>query len=190
MRTSLTPAASSTARTGPPAITPVPGAAGRKRTLPAPQRPMISCGSVPFWIGTFTMFLRACSNDFRIASATSFAFASAIPTFPFWSPTETRAEKENLLPPFTTFATRLIKMTFSTRSLSRFLFDFFFLESLGIRTSDLPHGHPRQKPSPDHGICIHRDRKPRCLFPASWRAQPAIFQLHAHAQLVDSCSLR
>jgi hypothetical protein len=36
VRISLMPAASTTARTGPPAITPVPGAAGLSSTLPAP----------------------------------------------------------------------------------------------------------------------------------------------------------
>src|SRR5690606_5864076 len=38
-RTSWTPAHSSTARTGPPAITPVPAAAGRSRTTPAAASP-------------------------------------------------------------------------------------------------------------------------------------------------------
>src|SRR5699024_6633501 len=37
--TSWTPAASRTARTGPPAMTPVPGAAGRSRTTPAASSP-------------------------------------------------------------------------------------------------------------------------------------------------------
>jgi len=36
-RISCTPANSSTARTGPPAITPVPSAAGFKNTSPAPK---------------------------------------------------------------------------------------------------------------------------------------------------------
>ena len=34
------PASSSTARTGPPAITPVPAAAGLNKTLPAPNVPV------------------------------------------------------------------------------------------------------------------------------------------------------
>ena len=43
------PAASMTARTGPPAIMPVPGAAGLSRTAPAPYLPTISWGMVvPF----------------------------------------------------------------------------------------------------------------------------------------------
>src|SRR5690606_11598878 len=41
--TSEIPAHSRTARTGPPAITPVPGAAGLSTTLPAPCSPMTAC---------------------------------------------------------------------------------------------------------------------------------------------------
>src|SRR5205085_3304632 len=44
--TSLTPAHSSTARTGPPAMTPVPGEAGRSNTTPAAASPVIGCGIV------------------------------------------------------------------------------------------------------------------------------------------------
>ena len=50
--TSRIPASSSTARTPPPAITPVPGLAGRRTTWPAPNRPMIRCGIVWPYIGT------------------------------------------------------------------------------------------------------------------------------------------
>ena len=46
VKISPTPANSNTARTGPPAITPVPSAAGFNKTLPAPKRPIISCGIV------------------------------------------------------------------------------------------------------------------------------------------------
>src|SRR5207249_3849723 len=52
VRISRTPAHSSTARTGPPAITPVPVAAGLRRTRPAPWSPTISCGIVPPVSGT------------------------------------------------------------------------------------------------------------------------------------------
>src|SRR5690625_2588727 len=44
--TSRTPAASSTARTGPPAITPVPGEAGRSMTCAPEKRSFTSCGIV------------------------------------------------------------------------------------------------------------------------------------------------
>ena len=47
LSTSWMPAHSSTARTGPPAITPVPGAAGRSRTTPAAFSPWTGCGSCP-----------------------------------------------------------------------------------------------------------------------------------------------
>ena len=43
-RTFLIPASSKTVRIEPPAITPVPGAAGRIRTLAAPSRPLESVG--------------------------------------------------------------------------------------------------------------------------------------------------
>ena len=49
--TSRMPASSSTARTPPPAITPVPGLAGRRTTWPAPKRPMIRCGIVCPYFG-------------------------------------------------------------------------------------------------------------------------------------------
>src|SRR5256884_2388757 len=55
VRMSRTPAHSSTARTGPPAMTPVPDAAGFRSTRPAPWCPMISCGMVVPASGTSTM---------------------------------------------------------------------------------------------------------------------------------------
>src|SRR5512133_422557 len=45
--TSRTPAHSSTARAEPPAITPVPGEAGRSMTTPAAFSPCTGCGIVP-----------------------------------------------------------------------------------------------------------------------------------------------
>src|SRR5699024_11849715 len=54
VKMSPTPASSSTARTGPPEITPVPSAAGFINTLPEPKRPLISCGIVVPTIGTST----------------------------------------------------------------------------------------------------------------------------------------
>ncbi len=50
--TSVTPASSSIARTGPPAITPVPSAAGIINTLPAPKCPSIEWGIVVPTLGT------------------------------------------------------------------------------------------------------------------------------------------
>src|SRR6266852_3017064 len=108
------PAHSSTARTGPPAITPVPDAAGLSSTRPAPCFPMISCGIVPPVSGTSDMRRRAASTALRTASLTSLALPVAIPTWPLPSPTATSALKLKRRPPFTTFATRLIATTFST----------------------------------------------------------------------------
>ena len=47
VRMSWTPATSSTARTAPPAMTPVPAQAGLSSTRPAPKCPSTSCGMVP-----------------------------------------------------------------------------------------------------------------------------------------------
>ena len=68
---SFTPAASRTARTGPPAITPVPGAAGLSRTSPAPNLPITSCGMVEPLRETLMRFFLAFSMPLRIASGTS-----------------------------------------------------------------------------------------------------------------------
>ena len=106
-----------TARTAPPAITPAPGAAGFMKTLPAPCWPTTSCGIVAPVSGTDTMLRRAPSTALRTASETSFALPVAKPTLPCPSPTATSALNEKRRPPFTTFATRLIATTFSTRSL-------------------------------------------------------------------------
>jgi hypothetical protein len=118
VRMSCTPAHSSTARTGPPAITPVPCPPAEAAPRP-PQWPWISCGIVPLITGTFTIARRAASSAFRTASDTSFAFPVPTPTFPCWSPTATSAAKEKRRPPLTTLATRLMWMTFSFRSDSR-----------------------------------------------------------------------
>src|SRR5712692_7758959 len=115
VRMSRTPAHSSTARTGPPAITPVPDAAGLRSTRPAPWWPIISWGIVPPVSGISTIWRRAASTALRTASLTSFAFPVAIPTRPCPSPTATSALNPKRRPPFTTLATRLIEITFSTR---------------------------------------------------------------------------
>ena len=64
--------------------------------------------------GSSTMLRFAASTALRTASDTSFALPVAIPTLALPSPTATRALNENRRPPFTTFATRLMAMTFST----------------------------------------------------------------------------
>src|SRR5688572_25963378 len=70
VRMSCTPATSSSGRTAPPAMMPVPGAAGRSSTRPAPKTPMTSCGTVPLTSGILKMFFLAWSVPLRIASGT------------------------------------------------------------------------------------------------------------------------
>src|SRR5947207_1249646 len=67
------PANSTTARTPPAAMTPVPSAAGRKMTRPAPKRPTTSWGIVPWRRGTRIRLFFARSTPLRIASGTSLA---------------------------------------------------------------------------------------------------------------------
>ncbi len=81
-RMSWMPTASTTARTAPPAITPVPGAAGRSSTSDAEKRPRDSKGMVvPSSGASITRFL-ASSTPLRIASGTSAAFPMPTPTWP------------------------------------------------------------------------------------------------------------
>src|SRR5213596_3284986 len=75
---------------------------------------MISCGMVVPASGISTRRRRAASTALRTASLTSFALPVAIPTRPCPSPTATSALKPKRRPPFTTFATRLMEITFST----------------------------------------------------------------------------
>src|SRR6476659_9490705 len=111
LSTSWMPAHSSTARTGPPAITPVPGAAGRSITTPAAFSPCTGCGIVPWLRGTRKKPLRASSTPLAIAAGTSLALPYPTPTMPLPSPTIPRAVKLNRRPPLTTLETRLIETT-------------------------------------------------------------------------------
>src|ERR671916_247796 len=117
--TSLTPASSRTARTPPPAITPVPSEAGLRRTSELSNLPITSCGMVVLRIGTWNMFRLARSWPFWMAAGTVFALPRPAPTRPLPSPTTTSALKLNLRPPLTTLATRRISTTLSWNSLSR-----------------------------------------------------------------------
>ena len=67
------PAHSSTARTGPPAMTPVPGDAGRSMTTPAAASPWTGCGMVPWMRGTLKNAFLASSTPLAIAAGTSLA---------------------------------------------------------------------------------------------------------------------
>src|SRR3954465_2610034 len=110
------PAASTTARTAPPAMMPVPSGAGFSSTLPAPNRPTIRCGIVVPAIGTRIRFFFAASMPFLMAEGTSFALPMPKPTTPWPSPTTTSALKLRFLPPLTTLVTRLIDTTLSLMS--------------------------------------------------------------------------
>src|SRR5438876_948456 len=114
VRMSLIPAASSTARTDPPAMTPVPSDAGRNSTFDALKYPMTSWGIVVLRSGISINCFFASSTAFRMASGTSAAFPSPTPARPCSSPTTTSAAKLNRFAPFVTFATRLIHTAFST----------------------------------------------------------------------------
>ena len=113
---SLYPASSSTGLTLPPAISPVPTAAGFNTTLALPNFPTNSCGIVVPTTGTLTRFFFASCMAFFIASGTSDDFPFPTPICPFSSPTTTTALNLNVLPPFTTFATLLIATTVSFNS--------------------------------------------------------------------------
>src|SRR5215510_4948898 len=116
VRMLVMPAASTTARTAPPAMMPVPSGAGLSSTLPAPKLPTIRCGIVLPCSGTRIRFFFAASMPFLIAEGTSFALPMPKPTTPWPSPTTTRALKLRFLPPLTTLVTRLIDTTLSLMS--------------------------------------------------------------------------
>src|SRR6476620_601406 len=107
---------STTARTAPPAMMPVPSGAGLSSTCPAPNRPSTGCGTVVPASGTRISDFFAASMPFLIAEGTSFALPTPKPTTPWPSPTTTSALKLRFLPPLTTLVTRLICTTLSLRS--------------------------------------------------------------------------
>src|SRR5665213_2212600 len=105
-----------TARTGPPAITPVPSGAGFSKTSPLPNFPSTVCWMVVASTLILRRFFLAASIPFLIAAGTSLALPVPNPTICApGSPTTTRAEKLIFLPPLTTFVTRLIETTCSLR---------------------------------------------------------------------------
>ena len=73
LSTSWMPAHSSTARTGPPAMTPVPGLAGLSSTTPAAASPWIGCGMVEPMRGTRKKCFLASSTPLAMAAGTSLA---------------------------------------------------------------------------------------------------------------------
>ena len=76
------PADSTTARTAPPAMMPVPSGAGFSRTLPEPNLPTTGCGIVVPWSGTRISPFLAASMPFLMADGTSFALPTPKPTTP------------------------------------------------------------------------------------------------------------
>ena len=74
------PAASTTARTAPPAMTPVPLEAGLSITRAAEYSTRTSCGIVVPTIGMRTMFFFASSTPLRMDSGTSPALPRPTPT--------------------------------------------------------------------------------------------------------------
>src|SRR5579871_6541228 len=122
-----------TARTGPPAITPVPSGAGFSRTRPLPNSPSTTCWMVVVRTFTLRRFFFAASMPFLIAAGTSFALPVPNPTiFAPGSPTTTSAEKLRFLPPLTTLVTRLIETTCSFKF--RLFESIRFAEAVAIRT--------------------------------------------------------
>ena len=97
-------------------MTPVPSEAGFSITLAAPKCAITSWGMVLPFIGTTIKLRRAMEMPLRIASGTALALPRPKPTRPWPSPTTITALKLKRRPPFTTFATRLMKTTFSISS--------------------------------------------------------------------------
>src|SRR5215216_3527799 len=135
---------STTARTAPPAMRPVPSGAGLSRTLPEPNLPTTWCGIVVPLSGTRMRLFFAASMPFLIAEGTSFALPTPKPTTPWPSPTTTSALKLRFLPPLTTLVTRLMLTTVSLRSSCDA--SIFSRVSI-IRTPALL----RERPQPPHG---------------------------------------
>src|SRR5688572_6560620 len=149
------PAASTTARTAPPAMMPVPSGAGFSSTLPEPNLPTIACGIVVPASGTRIKPFFAASIPFLMAEGTSFALPTPKPTTPWPSPTTTSALKLRFLPPFTTFVTRLIDTTVSLMSSCDGSI-FSRMRCIGPRTPVQLCG-PRRRP-----LESGRDRGSRC----------------------------
>src|SRR5499427_7720113 len=152
VRMFVMPADSTTARTAPPAMMPVPSGAGFNSTLPDPNLPTIRCGIVDPASGTLIKFFFAASMPFLMADGTSFALPRPKPTTPWPSPTTTSALKLRFLPPLTTFVTRLIETTVSLMSSC----DGSIRSRVRIRTPALLYGPHRQRRESG------RDRGNRC----------------------------
>ena len=112
VRMSLIPAASITARTAPPAITPVPWGSGlHQHARQRRNSPMTSWGMVVPVRETLTRFFLASSMPLRMASGTSAALPRPKPTVPLPSPTTTSAANLKIRPPLTVLETRFRETT-------------------------------------------------------------------------------
>mmetsp|Transcript_36072 Transcript_36072/g.91149 ORF Transcript_36072/g.91149 Transcript_36072/m.91149 type:complete len:214 (+) Transcript_36072:812-1453(+) len=110
-----TPASSSTERTTPPAIQPVPPDAGTSTTRPAWNLVSALWGMVfSPTRGTRITFLRASTSVRLTATAISRPAAQPTPTRPLPLPTMATQRKPMILPPLTTLVTRVISMIRST----------------------------------------------------------------------------
>src|SRR6187549_3164662 len=136
------PHASTTARTAPPAMMPVPSGAGFRSTCPAPKRPSTGCGTVVPLSGTRMSDFFAASMPFLMAEGTSFALPTPKPTMPWPSPTTTRALKLRFLPPLTTLVTRLMDTTVSLNSVCPA--SIFSRKRFMVATSELQAGFARR----------------------------------------------
>src|SRR5687768_17429979 len=136
------PQLSTTARTAPPAIRPVPSGAGFSSTAPEPNLPTTWCGIVVPRSGTLIRFFLAASMPFLIADGTSLALPTPKPTMPCPSPTTTRALKLRFLPPLTTLVTRLIDTTVSLNSICPA--SIFSRKRFMVATSELQAGFARR----------------------------------------------
>jgi len=108
------PASSSTARTPPPAITPVPGDAGLSSTRPEPNTPVVWWVIVLPCLGTLKRSFFARSTPFWIASGTRWPCRSDADDFAFVAHDDEGREREAAAPD--DLATRLISTTRSWRS--------------------------------------------------------------------------
>src|SRR5215217_4066339 len=173
--TSWMPASSRMTRAAPPAMTPVPGAAGFISKRPAPVTPRTGWVIVLPARATSKRLFFASSVPFWMASGTSFALPYPRPTRPLPSPTTTSAVNENRRPPFTTLATRLIAITRDSRrppGSGGAAFGLLLVyENPAIRTPDLLHGRHQLPQQHDRGRRSLRGRTRPSRFQPPWRAR-------------------
>ena len=135
------PASSRIRRADPPAMIPVPSAAGWIIIRVALNFVSTWYGTVPFTSGTFIIVFFAEFTAFSTAIETSCALPRPKPTFPARSPMTTAARKRSWRPPLVTFVTR---ETWRSTSSNSFL------------TGSKPLFPPRRssrRPPPDHPPC-------------------------------------